>query len=332
MGIEQHRPLVSVAINAYNAEAHLPECLDSVLAQTFGDFEVIVIDDASTDATGRIAEDYARRDPRVRVSHNERNLGIPATINRALELSRGEFIAKLDADDVSMPQRFERQVTYLRAHPEVVMVGSWWAWIDADGRELGAQQPRPSNHRLAQHMLRRCALVHTGVMVRGDLLRRIKYREFFRSSEDYDLFLRLCEHGEIAMLPEVLVKQRLRYHGVTVRRFREEAQFGRYARLFARQRRRRGYDDYERVAANPDAVRPATSERASRAFYHCRRGLLAVTLGDMAGARREFRRSLVAAPWDVRLVAWLALTLMPRPLVEALRALVWRLRWGHPPK
>jgi glycosyltransferase involved in cell wall biosynthesis len=325
-------PLVSVVINAYNVEAYLPECLDSVLAQTLGDFEAIVVDDGSTDATGRIAEDYARRDARIRVLHNERNIGIPATINRALAASRGEFIAKLDADDVSLPQRLEKQTAYLRANPAVVMVGSWWAWIDADGRELGTQRPRPSNRRLAEQMMKRCALVHTGVMVRGDLLRRIGYREFFRSSEDYDLFLRLSEHGEIAILPEVLVKQRLRYHGVTVRRFREEAQLARYARLFARQRRRRGFDDYDRVAANPDAVRTTVSERASRAFYHYRRGLLAVTLRDMAGARREFWRSLIAAPWDVRLAAWLVLTLVPRPLVEALRGLVWRLRWGHPPE
>lgn len=324
-------PLVSVIINAYNVEPYLRECLDSVLGQTLDDLEVVFVNDGSTDATGAIAETYARRDARVRVVHNERNLGIPATINRALALSRGEFVAKADADDVSMPTRFEKQVAYLRAHPEVVMVGSSWVWIDQEGRVLGPQQLRASNRQLAQQMRKRCVLVHTGVMVRGELVRRIGYREFFRSSEDYDLFLRLCDHGEIAVLPEVLVKQRLTPHGVTVRRFREEEQFARYARRFARQRRRRGADDYERVAANPDAVRPVTSERASRSFYHYRYGLFRLMLRDMAGARRELWRSLKAVPWNATSAFWLVATCVPRPLLEAARRLVWRLRWGHPP-
>ena len=93
-------PLVSVVINAYNVEDYLAECLDSVLAQTFGDFEAIVVDDGSLDATARIAEAYARRDGRIRVLRNERNMGIPATINRALAAARGELVAKLDADEV----------------------------------------------------------------------------------------------------------------------------------------------------------------------------------------------------------------------------------------
>ncbi len=328
----ERAPLVSVIINAYNAEAYFAECLDSVLAQTLEDFEVIVVNDGSTDATGEIAEAYARRDARVRVFHNERNFGIPATINRALSHARGEFIAKMDADDVTMPERFAKQVAYLRAHPEVVMVGSWWSRIDPDGRELGGHRLHPSNRRLAQQMLRRCVLVHTSVMVRGDLYRRIKYREFFRYAQDYDLFLRLCEHGEIAILPEVLARQRLNPRGVTVQRFYEQAQYARYARAFARQRRRRGFDDYERVAADPNAIRPFASSRASLGFYHYRRGLLRVTLRDMAGARREFWRSLMTVPWDVRVAAWLALTLVPRPVLELARRAMWRLRWGHSPE
>jgi glycosyltransferase involved in cell wall biosynthesis len=324
-------PLVSVVINAYNVEPYLAECLDGALAQTMEDFEVILVNDGSTDATGAIAEAYARRDGRLRVLHNERNLGIPATINRALALSRGEFVAKMDADDVSLPPRLERQVAHLRANPQVVMVGCWWVRIDMQGRELGAQRPRPSNERLARRMRTRCVLMHTGVMYRGDVVRRLKYREFFRYAQDYDLFLRLCEHGEIAILPEVLVKQRLNYEGVTVQRFHQQAQYARYARLFARQRLARGTDDYERVAADPQAIRPYVSSRASLSFYHYRRGLLRVTLGKMRAARVEFWWSLCAVPWNAASAFWLVVTCVPRPLLEAARRLVWRLRWGHPP-
>ena len=327
----ERAPLISVVINAYNAAPYFAECLDSVLGQTLEDFEVIVVDDASTDATGEIAEQYARRDPRVRVFHNERNLGIPTTINRALSHARGEFIAKMDADDVTVPERFAAQVAHLRAHPEVVMVGSWWVRIGPDGRELGAQRPRPSNRRLAQQMRKRCVLVHTSVMVRGDLMRRLGYREFFRYAQDYDLFLRLCDHGEIAMLPQVLAKQRLNYEGVTVQRFFEQMQYARYARAFARQRRRHGRDDYERVAADANAIRPFSSSAASLGFYHYRRGLLRMTLRDVAGARREFRRALAAVPWDVRSAFWLVVTLVPKGVLDVVRRIMWRVRWGHSP-
>lgn len=328
----EHTPLVSVVINAYNAAPYFAECLDSLLAQTLQEFEIIIVDDASTDRTPEIAREYARRDPRIRLERNERNRGIPATINRALALSRGEFVGKMDADDVSLPQRLERQVAFLRAHPRVVMAGSWWVRIDMAGRELGAQRPWPSNERLARQMLTRCVLMHTGVMYRGDLVRRIRYREFFRYAQDYDLFLRMADEGEIAVMPEVLVKQRLNYEGVTVQRFHEQAQYARYARTFARQRLARGTDDYERVAADPQAITPYISSRASLGFYHYRRGLLRVTLGNMRAARAEFWKSLRAVPWDVRVAAWLALTLVPRPLVEALRRLMWRLRWGPRPE
>jgi len=327
-----HVPLVSVIINAYNAAPYFAECLDSVLDQTIEDFEVIIVNDASTDGTGQMAEDYARRDPRVRVLHNEHNLGIPATINISLEHSRGEYVAKMDADDVTMPDRLEKQVAYLQAHPEVVMVGSWWTRIGPDGCELGTQRPRPTNRRLKEQMQRRCVLMHTGIMVRGDLYRRIKYREFFRYAQDYDLFLRLCDHGEIAMILEVLVKQRLNPSGVTVQRFYEQMQYGRYARTFARQRRRHGRDDCERVAAVPNAVRPFASNRASRGFYHFRRGLLRMTFKDVPGARREFWHAFLAVPYDVRSLFWIAVTLVPKPLLRLARRIMWRLRWGHAPE
>ncbi|MBN1918667.1 MAG: glycosyltransferase [Verrucomicrobia bacterium] len=327
-----HTPLVSVVINAYNVEAYLAECLDSVMAQTLQDFEIILVDDGSTDATGRIAETYAARDTRIRLLRNERNRGIPAAINRALAVSHGEFVAKLDADDAALPERFEKQVAYLHANPLVVAVGCWWERIDHEGRPLGTQRPWPSNRRLARQMRTRCVLTHTGTTFRGDLLRRLGYREFFLYAHDYDLFLRLIDHGEVAILPEVLVKQRLNFEGVTVQRFAEQSREAHYARLFARQRRRRGSDDYTRVAADPNVIRRGASSRGSRCFYYYRRGLLRVTLGDMRVARAEFAKSLRATPWDVRVAAWFALTLVPRPFVEVLRRVMWRLRWGRRPE
>ncbi len=118
----QFMPTVSVIMSAFNAEAYLREAVDSILAQTFGDFELIVVDDASTDRTLEIVAEYS--DPRIRVIRNPSNLGVGGARNRGLRLARGKYIAMHDADDTSVPDRLAQQVTYLDAHPEVGLIGS----------------------------------------------------------------------------------------------------------------------------------------------------------------------------------------------------------------
>ena len=107
---------------AYNAEKYINEAIDSILAQTFTDFEFIIIDDGSTDSTCAIVESYS--DSRIRFFKNEHNLGVAATLNRGLDLARGEYIARMDADDISLPTRFEKQAAYMDSHPDVVVCGT----------------------------------------------------------------------------------------------------------------------------------------------------------------------------------------------------------------
>src|SRR3954469_1098404 len=114
-------PAVSVIMPVYNARAYVAEAIDSVLAQTFGDFELILVDDGSTDGSLDILRGYEKRDPRVRVISRP-NTGIVGALNDGLKLARGEFIARIDADDASLPNRFEKEIAFLRAHPDVVIV------------------------------------------------------------------------------------------------------------------------------------------------------------------------------------------------------------------
>ena len=119
---EAVQPKISVVMPAYNAENYIREAIDSILAQTFRDFEFLIIDDGSTDHTVEIIRSYS--DSRIRLYQNERNMGVAATLNRGLDLARGEYIARMDADDISLPERFAKQAAYMDAHPDVAVCGS----------------------------------------------------------------------------------------------------------------------------------------------------------------------------------------------------------------
>ena len=128
-------PLISVCMAVYNAERYVAEAVESILNQTFGDFEFLILDDGSTDGSLDILRRYAERDPRIRLTSRP-NQGLVASLNELVDQARGEFIARMDADDVSLPERFQREVDYLRDHPECVLVGSRVRLIDPDGDPL----------------------------------------------------------------------------------------------------------------------------------------------------------------------------------------------------
>src|SRR5436305_9543595 len=126
------RPQVSVLMPVYNAIRYIGVAVDSVLSQTFSDFEFIIVDDGSTDGSAEILREYAGRDPRIRLISRP-NTGLGFALNEALAVARAPFIARMDADDECLPERFEKQIQYLRNHPECVLLGSRVLWIDSDG-------------------------------------------------------------------------------------------------------------------------------------------------------------------------------------------------------
>ena len=117
-------PMVSVLMAVYNAEKYLTEAVESILVQTFADFEFLIIDDGSVDGSAAILEDYAESDERVKVIHNSENLGLTKSLNIGLKLTQGKFIARIDADDVAVPERFEKQITFMDDHPDIGVCGS----------------------------------------------------------------------------------------------------------------------------------------------------------------------------------------------------------------
>lgn len=197
-------PRVTVFIPVHNRQHYITNAIDSILKQTFRDFEVLVIDDGSTDATLDVLARYD--DPRLRVESNPRNLGIPATRNRGLELARGEYIALLDSDDVSRPNRLARQVETLDRHPELVQIGSACDFMDADGRPINRVRRQPLRaDDVAASLAFFCALTNRTIMARTAILREHRYREDFPRCQDYELHQRLSRTYCMANLDEVLV-------------------------------------------------------------------------------------------------------------------------------
>lgn len=203
-------PVVSVLMPVYNAERYVGEAVRSILEQTFSDFEFIVIDDGSTDRSGEQLAELAAGDSRMRLVRRP-NTGYLRALNEGLAYCSGEFVARMDADDVSLPERFERQIDYLRAHPDCLAVGCGMLRIDADGDPICAE-PMPTAHEeiVARLLKGLGALPHPGAMIRREaIVAAGGYREAYYGAEDHDLWLRLADRGQLANLPEPLVKCRI---------------------------------------------------------------------------------------------------------------------------
>ena len=208
-------PRISVVMAVRDGEPYLRAAIDSLRAQVFRDFELIVIDDGSTDRSGEIVRNI--EDPRIRLITNERNLGLAASLNRGVEAAAGEFIARLDADDLAAPERLARQVAFMDANPDVALLGSWYVEMAADGTSL-AHRRLPTEHwDLRWHLCITCPFVHSAVLWRRHLVadRIGRYDEQLRYGEDFELWRRIAERLRVANLPAYLIRLRLHEESMT---------------------------------------------------------------------------------------------------------------------
>lgn len=202
-------PRVSVLMPVYNGERYLREAIESILNQTYTDFEFIIIDDGSTDNTWQILQSYAANEPRIVLVRNETNIGLAGSLNKGLGLARGEYIARMDADDVSLPERLASQVAFLDEHPKVGVVGSSVQLIDADGSPTRIVR-QPTMHGLILWFL--CfhtAFAHPTVVFRKAVVEGVGgYDDAIVANEDRDLWQRLSSVTRLANLPDVYLLYR----------------------------------------------------------------------------------------------------------------------------
>jgi glycosyltransferase involved in cell wall biosynthesis len=218
-------PLVSVVMTVYNGERYLKEAVESILNQTFRDLEFIIIDDGSTDSTPAILAHYQEIDDRIRVYHQE-NRGIVASRNAGCHLAKGGYIAVMDADDVSLPERLERQVQCLNTHPDIGILGTWMKVIDRNGVTKNTVDLPTTPALIEWCLLFGCCMAQASVMMRRDVIERLNfYSSEATYAEDYELWSRASLVTHFANIPEALFRYRVWGGGVTSRRPLETEQY-----------------------------------------------------------------------------------------------------------
>ena len=295
-------PRISVLMPVYQAERYLEEAVESILAQSFDDFELLALDDGSTDASPRILEALAGRDDRIRVRRTE-HAGLVSQLNQGLAEARGEFIARMDADDVSHPARFERQLAYLDAHPDCVAVGTGTDEVDPERRIIRTLDIRTAHDEIESRLMQGDggALIHASALYRTHALRSIDgYRKEFEYGEVIDLHLRLAEFGRLANLPESLYEYRQNFAGVCFTRaleVRSKQDAGIREAL-----RRRGLDPKSAPERPPIALQTSPDAVWATWANH------ALVAGHRDTARRYAIKAFCAAPhryWKLPIRVWL---------------------------
>jgi len=210
-------PEVSVVMPVFNAAPFIREAVESVLGQTLRNFELIIIDDGSTDESWRIIQSI--RDERIHSFQNEKNLGAGKTKNRGIENARGEFIAFLDADDIAMPERLETQAAFLKARSEIDLVATASDVISSDRIVLNCPLREEMDPvRLKTGLLFDNPIIQSSVMLRRASLKGAAFRSEYEPAEDYDLWVRLSQSARMVILAGVLVHYRSHAHGISSRR------------------------------------------------------------------------------------------------------------------
>ncbi|MGG6263562.1 glycosyltransferase family 2 protein [Leptolyngbya sp. AN03gr2] len=209
-------PLVSVLFPVYNAEKYLKSAIDSILKQTYSNFELILLDDGSTDQSFAIASQFAQQDARVQLSHHV-NMGLCRTLQKGVSLAQGKYIARMDADDIAHPERFERQVAYLEAHPTCVVLGTAITVIDPENDKIDLPQVSQDHDTILAELLSWTGprLCHPTVMMRTESVKAVDGYTQDYHYEDIDLFLKLSQIGTLANLPERLLNYRWHLSSIT---------------------------------------------------------------------------------------------------------------------
>jgi len=310
-------PRVSVLLPVWNGERFLRPAVESILRQTFSSLELIVIDDGSTDASAAIAESLARDDDRVRVLRRSHE-GLSPALNAGLAAARGEYIARMDADDVSVPHRLEKQVAFLDSHPACVAAGAWIEVVDESGQPLGLKTFVQTHAEISAALLGGISpIAHPTVVIRRDAVQAAGgYDERFYPSEDLDLWFRLAEHGELANIGEPLLRHR-RHKGALAIREREKMR-AMALRICNEARSRQGLR-----SRRGTSMLTSTNQQAQYHFECARTALIA---GPRLTALRHAVAMIAAEPRRLSGCATLFACAVPKPLLRFLLELRTRQR------
>jgi len=306
---------VSIAMAVYNGERYLEEAIFSALGQSLRDFELIVVDDGSSDGTPEILSRLSREDSRIVVVRQE-NRGQALSLNRAIELAHGDYLARQDADDLSMPPRLELQARYLDSHPSVAMVGTAAEVMDQRGAVIGTLSTPQGAAQVREALFTaRATPVHGSVMMRKEAFHAVGgYRDAFWVSQDFDLWLRMAERFDLDNIPSILYRWRRNPGGAYVTRRAMQLKYSGVALAFARERALYGEDSYELLRLSRGDLDAFAEDYRMRGLLHSVWGeLLFRGLQSPRIARPYLISALLSGFVRPKTLALLGLSLMGRP-------------------
>jgi glycosyltransferase involved in cell wall biosynthesis len=206
-------PAISVILPVFNAEKYLKDSIESLFAQSFSDFELIIIDDCSTDNSFEILEGFS--DPRIRLYRNDKNLRVVKTLNKGLELAQGKYIARMDADDIAHPERFQQQINYFDKNPDIDIVGTW---VQTFGTENDIMRAAVEHEHIKVRLFFLNPMFHPAVMFKREsfLENDLWYEDYYNNAEDYGLWVKAIDKVKFANIPQILLKYRIHATNVSV--------------------------------------------------------------------------------------------------------------------
>lgn len=291
------KPAISVVMAVYNGGDYLSYAIESILQQTWSDFEFIIINDGSKDKTAFILDKYAKQDPRIKIISRE-NRGLVASLNEGLDESKADLIARMDADDIALYTRFAYQYDFLKNNKDVVCVGSDPIIIDEDGDELIHLKTPSKDEDIQQKLLAgHCPIEHPSVMFRKDVAVKLGgYRKEFETAEDYDLWLRMGEIGKLANINKPLIKYRYLNSSISAKNRSKQNLATRKAHEEALKRRGVIYD------FSATAEWRQSEDISSRYKFAMKFGWWAHSYQNRKAALKYAKKAIVLIPW--RLDGW----------------------------
>lgn len=228
------QPAISVLMPAYNAQKYIAAAIDSILEQTFADFEFIIIDDGSSDKTASIIEEYAKKDDRIVFLQNSQNLKISQALNQGLEIAKGKFVCRMDADDWSYPERLRVQMDFMKAYPNVVICGADIEVCDQNLNLLNTRTYPNTDSQIRGRIFKINPFAHPVTFYQAEIAKEAGgYDANFNLAEDYDLYFRMGKFGEFANIPKVLLKLRTHAQSLSTQNISQQSRLNFSVRIKA---------------------------------------------------------------------------------------------------
>jgi len=286
---------ISVLMSVFNSEEYLQTAIDSILSQNFNNFEFIIVNDGSTDNTAKILASY--NDPRIRIINNELNIGLTKSLIRGLKIATGQYIARMDADDISLPTRLEKQIDVLENNLNIGLLGTSWFSIDTCGQKLNLSRVYSGPESV--HFM-----CHGSVMIRKDYFDSVGgYRSIFKYAQDYDLWLRLREVSNVVNIVEPLYMLRVHSKSVSTTKSYEQDLYAALAIELADERKKCGRDrlwnatQEETLEIQDQQLNQEMSkQRKALTHLYATWGQAAFRLGEYRRAYRYVKQAVQAYP------------------------------------